>query len=253
MAASSPSTSVPPSAPPPFANRIVGYRPAVDPHSLTPNPRNPRVHPVQQREAIRGVLSEVGWVGCALYNVRTNRLIDGHERQQEAIDNHQTMPVLDVDLSEDEEHLVMATFDPLAALASYDDRTLQTLLEDVTTGSAAVANLLADMQQHLDAIAPEPGTEDGSTFTNQGQSHLGGDRQTERATIVRIALHVQSVRRIEEALARAQRTLAAARPDMRPDRGTALSHLAEHYLSSPLDTVTVTLDTEPEPLPSVSP
>jgi hypothetical protein len=205
-----------------FTNRIVGYRPSVNPDELTPNPRNPRLHPTQQREAIRGVLAEVGWVGCALYNVRTGRLIDGHERQQEAKDAGQTMPVLDVDLSEEEERLIMATFDPLAALASYDAGTLSSLLDDVSTSSESVATLLADMQQRIDGINDIIET---STFENQGQSHLGGDRQTERATIVRIAMHVQSVRRIEEALAR-----VIAAHETRMDRGQALTVLADHYL-----------------------
>lgn len=216
-------SSIGPAAP--FTNRIVGYRPAVDPRDLTPNPHNPRLHPVQQREAIRGVLSEVGWVGCALYNVRTGRLLDGHERQQEALDAGTTIPVLDVDLSEAEENLVMATFDPLGALASYDDSTLGSLLDKVSTSSASVATLLADMQQQLDGLLDATKT---STFENQGQSHLGGDRQTERATIVRIALHVQSVRKIEEALAH-----AIAAHDAKMDRGQALTHIVEQYLGEP--------------------
>lgn len=218
-----------PSSPgqPAFANRIVGYRPSVDPRELQPNPDNPRVHPQQQRDAIRGVLSEIGWVGTAIYNVRTGRLVDGHERQQEAIVTGTTMPVLDVDLSPDEERLVMATFDPLAALASYDEQTLGTLLEDVSTSSEAVATLLADMQQQIDVLADAAA---GSTFTNQGQSHLGGDRAIERATIVRIAVHVQSVRRIEQALARAIALAARSDNPARLARGDALSEIVEQYL-----------------------
>jgi len=216
-----------------FANRIVGYRPAVDPNSLAPNPDNPRVHPEQQREAIRGVLKEVGWVGCALYNVRTGRLIDGHERRQEALDAGTTMPVLDVDLDPAEESLVIATFDPLAALASYDETALAALLDQVTTSSESVAMLLADMQQQIDSITDVR----SDTFRNQGQSHLGGDRQTERATIVRIALHVESVRRIEQALARAialsmtEQADDSERVPMRMDRGGALTEIMEQYLA----------------------
>lgn len=212
---------------PSFTNRIVGYRPAVNPNELTPNPQNPRVHPQAQREAIRGVLSEVGWVGTAIYNVRTGRLIDGHERQQEAIEHQQTIPVLDVDLSEDEERLIIATFDPLTALASYDATTLSNLLEEVSTGSEAVATLLADMQQRIDLL--DSAASDASTFSNQGQSHMGGDRQIERATIVRIAMHVASVRRIELALARAI-VLQHQQHSTRIDRGEALSEIVEQYL-----------------------
>jgi len=215
----------------PFANRIVGYRPNVDPRALPPNPRNPRLHPVQQKEAIQGILAEVGWVGCAMYNVRTGRLIDGHERQEQAILHNTTIPVLDVDLSEEEERLVLTSFDPLAALASYDEGTLTSLLEEVSTSSEAVATLLADMQQQIDVLAD---TASANTFTNQGQSHLGGDRQTERATIVRIALHVQSVRRIEQALARCIalhiREQAVTTP-RRLDRGEALTEIMEQYLA----------------------
>lgn len=191
-----------------FRNRIVRFDPAVDPNDLAPNPRNPRLHPEQQKAAMRGILSEVGWVGCAIYNLRTQRLIDGHERREEAISASQTMPVLYVDLDLEEEKLVLASFDPLASMANYDNTKLDELLSQVSTGSEAIAQMLADMQ-----IEVKP------TYENTGQT---GDRQIERATIARIAVQVADIRTIERALVQTGVE----------DRGQALLALSRYYLQS---------------------
>src|SRR5688572_2678564 len=99
-----------------FRNRITGFDPEVDPATLVPNPLNPRLHPEQQRAAMRGILSEVGWVDTIKVNTRTGLLIDGHERRQEAIEAGQMVPVLYVDLSPEEERLIVSAFDPLASM-----------------------------------------------------------------------------------------------------------------------------------------
>ena len=57
----------------------------LDPKELTPNIKNWRRHPENQRAALEGVIEEVGWAGAALYNERTGRLIDGHLRQDVAL------------------------------------------------------------------------------------------------------------------------------------------------------------------------
>lgn len=57
-----------------------------------------------------------------------------------------TIPVTWVDLDEAEESLILATFDPLAAMAGTDAAQLDSLLRDVSTGDAAVMELLAGLQ-----------------------------------------------------------------------------------------------------------
>ena len=53
-----------------FRNRIVGHgvKPA---DQFLANPANWRRHPQAQRDAMRGVLAELGWVGVVIENVRT--------------------------------------------------------------------------------------------------------------------------------------------------------------------------------------
>lgn len=128
-----------------YRSRIVGHGDA-DPATLTPNPRNFRTHPKPQRDSLAGVLAEVGYVQSVVFNRTTDRLIDGHLRVEEAIRNGDpTIPVVYVELDESEEALVLATLDPLAAMAEANAERLDALLRDVTTGSAAVQSMLADL------------------------------------------------------------------------------------------------------------
>jgi 16S rRNA G966 N2-methylase RsmD len=109
-----------------WENRIIGYK-LVKASELTAHPENWREHPEAQKQAMQGVLDSVGWVDAAIYNVRTNRLIDGHLRKDLAADA--LIPVLEVDLSEEEESLVLATFDPISAMATANKERLAGLLE----------------------------------------------------------------------------------------------------------------------------
>ena len=143
------------SAAPAWANRIVGSGEEA-PDQLLANPGNWRTHPKAQREALREVLDTVGYVAQVIVNQRTGHLVDGHLRVEEALSHGQpTIPVLYVDLSEDEERLVLASLDPLAAMATTDEAKLRELLAEVSVDSEALAAMLA-------ALAPaEP--KDGLT------------------------------------------------------------------------------------------
>jgi ParB-like chromosome segregation protein Spo0J len=100
-----------------WRNRIVGHG-EVDPNDLVANPRNWRIHPQAQQEALEGVLEDVGWVDTVLVNQRTGFVVDGHLRVQLALrrEEHE-VPVTYLDLSEDEELEVLASYDPLSAMA----------------------------------------------------------------------------------------------------------------------------------------
>src|SRR6185437_6677407 len=126
-------------------NRNVGVR-RVAAASLVPHPLNWRGHPKAQQDALRGVLSEVGFVGTLLaYELADGRLqlIDGHLRQE-------TMPgeevdVMVVDLTPEEAAKVLATHDPLAAMAEASKDKLDALLREVQTGDEALAKMLGDL------------------------------------------------------------------------------------------------------------
>lgn len=129
----------------PWQNRIVGHGEEA-PDQLLANPGNWRIHPQFQQDALAGVLSEVGLVQNVIVNQRTGHLVDGHLRVSLALRTKQpTIPVVYVDLDEAEEALVLATLDPLSALAATDAEKLEALLHDVQTGEEAVQEMLAGL------------------------------------------------------------------------------------------------------------
>ncbi len=91
---------------------------AEDPASPLANPRNWRTHPAAQRRALRWPLDTVGWVQRAMVNRQTGLVVDGHARVALALSRGEpAVPALWVDLSPGEEALVLATPDPIAAMA----------------------------------------------------------------------------------------------------------------------------------------
>lgn len=115
---------------------------------LLPNERNWRTHPKAQREALQGVLAEVGYAD-ALVAYETPggelKLIDGHLRAETTPDME--VPVLILDVSEDEANKILMTMDPLAAMAESDATRLDNLLREVQTSNEAVAGMLADLAE----------------------------------------------------------------------------------------------------------
>ena len=119
------------------------------------NPRNWRRHPKAQQEALRGVLREVGWVQQVIENVRTGHLIDGHERVWSALQNdNANVPYLQVDLSEEEEALILATLDPLGAMAQTSKDAFDELLREVQSGEAGVQAMLAEVAERAGVVPP---------------------------------------------------------------------------------------------------
>lgn len=117
------------------------------PEDLADNPANWRRHPERQTDALSAALASVGWAGALLYNEQTKRLIDGHARK--AVTKTGRVPVLVGSWTEEQEKLILATLDPLAALAEADTAALDKLLRDIRTGNdprldAMLAELAAD-------------------------------------------------------------------------------------------------------------
>ena len=121
-----------------------------DPATLTPNPRNFRRHPEEQKKLLAAVIDEVGWAGCILFNEATGRIIDGHARQEEAIRRRDVaVPVLVGNWSEQEEVKILATFDPIAAMAQQVDDIYRDLLADVETDNEDLHAWLAAVESSL--------------------------------------------------------------------------------------------------------
>ena len=127
---------------PVWRSRIVGSGEEA-PDQLLANPANWRLHPKAQQDALAGLLGQVGWVQQVLVNRRTGHVVDGHLRVALAISQEApTVPVLYVDLEPEEEALVLASLDPLAAMAGTDDEQLRALLDGVSVDSDDLAAML---------------------------------------------------------------------------------------------------------------
>lgn len=138
-----------------WQNRIVGHG-EEEPDQLLANPANWRIHPKAQQDALAGVLGEVGWVQSVIVNQRTGHLVDGHLRVQVAMrDGAAKIPVAYVDLSPDEEALILATLDPLAGLAVTDSEKFEELLAEVGTSSPDVQALLAKVATEAGVVASD--------------------------------------------------------------------------------------------------
>src|SRR6266536_6382804 len=114
---------------------------------LIANPANYRKHPKAQREALRGVLEEIGYAAALIARRDADgslTLIDGHLRAD--LDPEQLVPVLVLDVSEEEAEKLLASMDPITALARPDPEALLALLGRVRTESDPLADLFEAMR-----------------------------------------------------------------------------------------------------------
>ena len=109
---------------------------------LIPNPKNWRTHPVEQQDALRGVLADVGYADALLARETAEGLmvVDGHLRAETT--PAAAVPVLVLDIDEAEADLMLATLDPLSTMAKVDQDNLTNLLESLETEDLAVNKML---------------------------------------------------------------------------------------------------------------
>lgn len=113
---------------------------------LVPNPRNWRTHPPAQQDALRGVLAEVGYAGALLARELDDgrlQLIDGHLRAETTPDC--LVPVLVLDVDEQEALKILVTHDPLTALAGADVEKLNEALSECNIRNPALMAMLAEL------------------------------------------------------------------------------------------------------------
>ncbi|MCZ6787940.1 MAG: chromosome partitioning protein ParB, partial [Planctomycetota bacterium] len=130
-------------------DRIVELR-RVPARDLLPNPKNWRTHPKAQQDALQGILAEVGYADALLARETADglQIIDGHLRAETTPD--QEVPVLVLDLDEAEADKLLASLDPLAAMAGKDDDLLRDLLSGIETDSDALQSMFDDL------VTPDP-------------------------------------------------------------------------------------------------
>lgn len=128
---------------------------------LVPHPRNWRTHPEPQRQALRGVLAEIGYADALLARELSDgrlQLIDGHLRAEATPDT--LVPVLVLDVTAAEAEQLLLTLDPLASLAGTDTALLDELLASVQFEHAEIVAALNSAWQPVlpaeENFAPPP-------------------------------------------------------------------------------------------------
>lgn len=196
---------------PNWQNRIIesGVKPA---NQFLAHPNNPRTHPNVQRDVMRGVLDEIGWVGSVIENKRTGYVIDGHLRIEEALsrDENEPVPYTLVDLSPEEEALALAVHDEIGGMAVQDYRLQQELLNDLNAENQALDAMIDEMRVNSAQFIDQAGENDGTgDYTAIG-----------RNPVVKVALSVREASIIEAAL-----MVTGER-----NRGAALTEICREYL-----------------------
>jgi ParB-like chromosome segregation protein Spo0J len=126
---------------------------------LRANPKNWRRHPPSQEAALRGVLEDIGFADAVITRETEDglELIDGHLRQE--VMGDQSIPVLIVDVTEEEADKMLLTLDPLAMMAHADIDQLLSLLRDNPFESQAVNDMLEALVNGERDVMPMLGEE----------------------------------------------------------------------------------------------
>lgn len=113
----------------PGTDMLVGE---VDPKLLPPNPKNWRIHSQRQRSTYKAFQEKYGWLSLGIFNLASNKLLDGHMRVDEAIkSNSPVIPIVVVDHPEEGENEILATFDNIGLLAQRNEDALKSLTKSV--------------------------------------------------------------------------------------------------------------------------
>jgi hypothetical protein len=139
---------------------------------LMPNPKNWRTHPVSQSNALKGILADVGFADAVIARETPDglMLLDGHLRTEVATDTE--IPVLIVDLNDEEADKVLATFDPLGAMANIDKLAFDDLIKNMET-STIVNDLLKAISDSYQSL--ELNKVIGDVVLNYGEEIAGDD------------------------------------------------------------------------------
>jgi hypothetical protein len=121
------------------------------PAQLAAHPLNWKVHGLQQRQAFRALLNEVGFAGVGIvYKSKRNKgrltLIDAHMRQEEVGPDFE-MPCIVTDLTDEEADKLLALGDRVAALSEVDPGKVEALLKEIATESDELDCLLASLAE----------------------------------------------------------------------------------------------------------
>ena len=142
-----------------IANRISEYK-EIPVDLLKENDNNWRMHPQAQRDALRDMLSTVGYADAIKVRPVENgyyEIIDGHLRAD--LSSGGTVPVLILDVTEEEAKQLLLTLDTLAAMAITNTEVLYELLGSVEFASTSVNVMLEALANDEQSPLPNWGEE----------------------------------------------------------------------------------------------
>lgn len=138
-------------------NRVKEFK-MMSPKDVAFNDKNWRKHPTAQTKAMQALLEEIGIAGAMLayHSERQGgklTLIDGHLRKE--IAPGEDWPILITDLTDSEADLLLASYDPIGAMAEADKERLNDLLHDINSDNAEIQKLLSTIAEKEYLNIPE--------------------------------------------------------------------------------------------------
>jgi hypothetical protein len=130
---------------PEFRDRIKELR-RVPAKMLVANEKNWREHDVRQQDAMLELLSEIGYADALVaYELPDGRLklINGHMRA--GLTPEHEVPVLVLDVTDEEADKLLATFDPVSSFAATNKAKLKSLLDSLQINNHDMRNALSRM------------------------------------------------------------------------------------------------------------
>jgi len=136
-------------------NRIKELR-QVPASQLKKNACNWRIHSEYQLDVLKAIIEEVGFAGAVIARELADgslEIIDGHARVKLAGDEE--IPVLVLDVNEAEAKKILATYDPISALADTDSEQLNALLNEVEVSNQSIVQLFEQLKTKAESYAQE--------------------------------------------------------------------------------------------------
>lgn len=154
---------------------------------LRANPANWRTHDARQIESINQLQAMCGWTRPTLLNEATGNFLDGHGRLDG--DPDEEIPVLCGRWSEEQERMIIATLDPITAMATADTDALRTLVASIEANDPEVQALVDKVGSDLEVkllgeltAEPEGNAELQETANSEDVPPVGQPAETAEAT-----------------------------------------------------------------------
>lgn len=122
----------------------------INTNDITKNPLNWREHPANQINALQEAYRSIGFAVPILVNASTHQIIDGHGRLEAAIaEKLKAVPVLLLNVSEDEERLLLQNVDAIQALGVVNAKKVQNLIK---ANEQTLEKIKSQDKQHLEQL-----------------------------------------------------------------------------------------------------